>query len=173
MNNIFPGSNAVTIETPVFQLVLGLDGHARSLTLKSNGEELLEPSVRVPFFASVQERPFNNETKLFHPNKRTVYLANRLRLEDGRLIVGFETAAYEAVVAVRTGKAFAAFTLEGWRVPPAAGYDSLALDAPPVAAFRLVQLPVRPRANMVDWLNSAWDARGGVAVLAADPYVQS
>lgn len=166
--------NDIIIETEVFRLVLGTDGRARSLILKSNGEEMLEAGEQVPFCTSTQDRPFNNEIKLFHPNKRTTYPANRILREGDRLIIGFDTAPYEAVVEVRTGKCYAAFTLADWIVKPGAeGYGGLVMDRPPVADFRLVQLPVRHRANLGDWLNSAWDERGGVAVLAADPYVDA
>ena len=166
--------NDIVIETESFRLVLGGDGRARSLVLKANGEEMLEATGDIPFATSTQDRPFNNETKLFHPNRRTTYPANRIRREGDRLVIGFDTAPYETVVEVRTGKGFAAFTLVDWIVKPgAAGYSDLAMDSPPVADFRLVQLPVRRRANMGDWLDSAWDEHGGVALLAADPYVDA
>ena len=166
--------NDIPIETEVFRLLLGGDGRARSLVLKANGEELLEPGEGIPFCTTTQDRPFNNEIKLIHPNKRTTYPANRIRREGGRLVVGFDTAPYEAVVEVRAGKGFVAFALADWIVKPgAAGYEGHAMDSPPVADFRIVQLPVRRRANLGDWLNSAWDERGGVAVLAADPYVDA
>ncbi len=166
--------NDILIENEAFSLVLGSDGRARSLVLKSNGEEMLVSGEEIPFCATTQNRPFNNEIKLIHPNKRTTYPANRIRWEGDRLVVGFDTAPYEAVVEVRTGKAFASFKLVDWIVKPgAAGYEGYVMDSPPVADFRLVQLPVRHRANLGDWLNSVWDERGGVAVLAADPYVDS
>ena len=166
--------NDIMIETEVFRLLLGSDGRARSLVIKSNGEEMLEAGEGVPFCTTTQDRPFNNEIKLFHPNKRTTYPANRLRREGDRLIAGFDTAPYEAVIEVRTGRGFAAFTLVGWiEKPGPAGYGGLDMDSPPVADFRLVQLPVRHRANLGDWLNSAWDERGGVAVIAADPFADA
>ena len=166
--------NDIIIETEVFRLVLTSDGRARSLVIKSNGEEMLEAGEGIPFCTTTQDRPFNNEIKLVHPNKRTTYPANRIRRDGDRLVIGFETAPYEAVVEVRTGKGFSAFTLADWIVKlGAAGYAGYVMDSPPVADFRLVQLPVRHRANLGDWLNSAWDERGGVAVLAADPYVDA
>ena len=167
-------ADGVTLENDRFVLRVGSDCAAESLVLKANGEELLEPGEGIPFCTTTQDRPFNNEIKLIHPNKRTTYPANRIRREGGRLVVGFETAPYEAVVEVRAGKGFVAFALADWIVKPgAAGYEGHAMDSPPVADFRLVQLPVRRRANLGDWLNSAWDERGGVAVLAADPYVDA
>ena len=166
--------NDIIIETEVFRLVLTSDGLAQSLVIKTNGEELLEAGEGIPFCTTTQDRPFNNEIKLVHPNKRTTYPANRIRRDGDRLVIGFETAPYEAVVEVRTGKGFSAFTLADWIVKlGAAGYAGYVMDSPPVADFRLVQLPVRHRANLGDWLNSAWDERGGVAVLAADPYVDA
>ncbi len=62
---------------------------------------MIESGEGVPFCATTQDRPFNNEIKLIHPNKRTTYPANRVRKEGDRLVIGFETAPYEAVVEVR------------------------------------------------------------------------
>lgn len=161
----------VVLETESFKLALGDDAKAKSLVLKANGEELLDPAQDVAFFASTQDRPFNNEVKLMHPNKRTTYPANRVRRDGDRLVVGFETAPYEAVVRVKAGKGFLAFELESWIVEkgPVVYGAWMGIDKPPVADFRLVQLPAKTRANFGDWMNCTWDARAGVAVMAVDP----
>ncbi|MCQ2388154.1 MAG: hypothetical protein MJ138_00375 [Kiritimatiellae bacterium] len=162
----------VVLETESFKLALGDDAKAKSLVLKANGEELLDPAQGVAFFAATQDRPFNNENKLMHPNKRTTYPANRVRRDGDRLVVGFELAPYEAVVRVKAGRRQLAFTLESWIAEkgPVVYGSWMEMNKPPVADFRLLQLPVKSRANFGDWLNCAWDDRGGVAVIGADPY---
>ncbi len=43
---------------------------------------------------------YNNEVKLAHSNKRTVFQANELTREGDRLIVGSEIAPYKAIVLI-------------------------------------------------------------------------
>ena len=162
----------VVIENESFMLVVGADAVAKSLVVKATGEECLDVREGIPLFTSTQERPFNNEIKLAHPNKRTTYRANRVRREGDLLVVGFAIAPYEAVVRVRAGGGYALFTLEGFRTDTKdeKQYGGLKMDVPPVASFRVVQLPVRNRANFGDWLNVSWDDRAAVAVVGADPY---
>ena len=162
----------VVIENEAFKLVVGEDARAKSLVVKSTGEECLDTREGIPLFTSTQERPFNNEIKLAHPNKRTTYRANRVRRDGDLLVVGFAVAPYEALVRVRTGGGYALFTLEGFRTDTQdeKQYGGLKMDVPPVASFRVVQLPVRNRANFGDWLNVSWDGRAAVAVVGADPY---
>ena len=161
----------VAVETDTFRLVVGDDAAAKSLVVKATGEECVDAREGVPLFTSTQERPFNNETKLAHPNKRTTYRANRVRREGDMLVVGFAVAPYEALVRVRERGGYALFTLEGFRTNTTdeKQYGGLTMDVPPVASFRLLQLPVRSRANFGDWLNVSWDDRAAVAVVGADP----
>ena len=94
----------IVVENARFRLVIGADATAKSLVAKGSGEELLDMRDPTPFFSVTQERPFNNEIKLAHPNTRTTYPANSVRREGGRLVVGFEIAPYEAVVSVRVAE---------------------------------------------------------------------
>ncbi len=167
------GANAdVTLDTVRFKLVIGDDARAKSLVVKSTGEECLDTREGIPLFSTTQERPFNNEIKLAYPNKRTTYKANRLRMDEkGRLVVGFETAPYEAVIGVKKGAGYLAFTLEDFNCVPELQYSWLRMDLPPVAQFRLMQLPVKNREKFGDWLNVCWNDRAAVAVVGADPYV--
>ena len=163
----------VVLENAAFRLTVGDDAVAKSLVIKANGEECLDNREGLPLFETVQERPFNNETKLAHPLRRMSYPANRIRREGDRLYVGFETAPYTAVVRVRVADGYIAFTLEGF-VSDAADerqYGALAMDAPPVAAFRLLQLAVRDRTNFGEWVNAAWDGRAAIGVMGTDPLV--
>ena len=162
----------VVIENEAFRLVVGDDAKAKSLVVKATGEECLDAREGIPLFASTQERPFNNEVKLMWPNKRTTYPANRLRREGDRLVVGFEIAPYEAVVRVKPGGGYVAFELEGFNCVRELEYEGLVMDVPPVARFRVLQLPAKPRANLGEWLNVTWDDRAAVAVVGADPYAE-
>ena len=163
----------VTLENRNFRLVIGDDATAKSLVLKANGEECLDAREGLPVFSVTQERPFNNENKLKYPNKRTTYRANRVRREGDKLIVGFETAAYEARIAVKTGEGYVSFTLEDFICEKDLAYEYISLDVPPVAEFRVLQLPVKDRANVADWLNGVWDDRAATAVVAGDPYADA
>ena len=166
----------IVVENARFRLVIGADATAKSLVAKGSGEELLDMRDPTPFFSVTQERPFNNEIKLAHPNTRTTYPANSVRREGGRLVVGFEIAPYEAVVSVRVTDEYAAFTLDDFIVTeksyPLCPTTTRLLDftAPPVEEFRVVQLPVRNRANFGEWLNVQWDGSASVGVFSTSPF---
>ena len=162
----------IAFENDAFRLVVGDDAKAKSLVVKATGEETLDNGEGLPMFSATQERPFNNEIKLIWPNKRTTYPANRLRREGDRLVVGFEIAPYEAVVGVKTGGGYVAFKLEGFNCVHELEYEGLVMDVPPVARFRVLQLPVKRRENVGDWLNVVWDDRAAVAVIGSDPYAE-
>ena len=167
-----PALSDIVLENDAFKLVVGDDARAKSLVVKATGEETLDNGEGLPLFSVTQERPFNNEIKLMWPNKRTTYPANRLRREGDRLVVGFEIAPYEAVVGVKTGGGYVAFELEGFNCVRELEYEGIDTDVPPVARFRVLQLPVKRRENVGDWLNVVWDDRAAVAVVGADPYAE-
>lgn len=160
-------SDDVTLENARFRLTVGGDALVKSLVLKSTGEELADAQAIEPLFTVTQERPFNNEVKLIHPNKRTTYFANRLRREGSRLVVGFEQIGYEAVVSVKATDAYLAFALDGFRGDKEV-YKDLKMETPPAVSFRVVQVPVRNRANFGDWLNASWDEQAAVGVMATE-----
>jgi len=157
----------VTLENARFRLTVGEDALVKSLVLKATEEELADAQAIEPLFSVTQERPFNNEVKLIHPNKRTTYFANRLRREGDKLVAGFEQIAYEAVVSVKVTDAYLAFKLEGFRNDKKP-FEGLKMDTPPVASFRVVQVPIRNRANFGDWLNASWDEKAAVGALATE-----
>lgn len=105
MESAVGATDDITLETEAFRLVIGADAKAKPLVVKTSGEECLDLRDGTPMFATVQERPFNNEVKLMRPNKRYVFPASRVRREGDRLPVGFETVPYEAVLKVKTGSA--------------------------------------------------------------------
>ena len=166
-------ANDVVVETETFRFVIGDDASAKSLVVKATGEECLEPREHIPVFATIQARPYNNEVRLATLSKRTTYRANRVRREGDLLYVGFKVAPYEAVVRVKELKDYATFTLERLVSDTVSEkqYRGWNMDVPPVAEFRVLQLPVKNRRNFGDWLNVAWDDRAAVAVLGGTPFV--
>lgn len=160
----------IVLENDIFRLLLSSDCVAESLVLKKNGEECIRTTEKLPFFSITEERLYNNEVKLAHSTKRTVFGANSVRMENGKLIVGFELINFEAVVDVNIASHYIVFTLTDFLIKP----DSFGLGVmpmlPPVSEFRLVQLPILTREHFGEWLNVMWDDKVAVNVLAACPY---
>ncbi len=73
-------------------------------------------------------------------------------------------------MSLKTGAGYVAFTLEDFICDRKATYDYLRMDIPPVASFRVLQLPVKNRKNFGDWLNASWDERAAVGVVGTSPY---
>ena len=172
----FDGKTPVVVETDAFKFVINPDATARSLVIKATGEECLAPEAGLPVFASVQKRPFNNETRLVQMAKRTMYPANRVRRDGDILRIGFDTAPYEVEVRVRERSGYAAFEIVRFisntvQEKQYGGLEPWKLDVPPIEEFRLLQLPVVERRNFGDWLNVEWDDRAAVAVVGATPYM--
>ena len=159
----------VVIENARFRLVAGADARVKSLVLKATGEECVPGDEGIPLFSVTQDRPFNNEIKLIHSHKRTTYPANALRREGDRLVVGFEIAPYEAAVDLKVTDAYVEFRLADFLVDKE-DYDYLKMDVPPVASFRVLQLPVLNRRNFGDWLNASWDEKSAIGVVGTSPY---
>ncbi|MBR4769008.1 MAG: hypothetical protein IK088_08540 [Lachnospiraceae bacterium] len=159
----------IILENDAFRLEIGADCIVKSLVVKSTGEECCEPDEEIAFFSVTQDRPFNNEVKLAHPNKRTTYPGNRVRREGDELIVGFHLAPYEARIGITVRPGYISFKLNGFIVKPT-DYGTLDMDFPPAAVFRLIQIPVKHRENFGEWLNVVWDDRAVVNVLGTSPY---
>ena len=162
------GGNII-LENKVFRLIVGEDAIVRSLIVRETNVECLRQGEDIALFSVTQERPFNNEVKLAHPNRRTVCQANRIRREGNRLIVNFEIVPVEAVIDVKEADDYIAFTLVGFNVRPE-HYDGLKMNKPPVSELRLLQLPITDRAHFGEWLNVSWDEQAAVNVLAASPF---
>ena len=171
--SVFDGKTPVVVETKAFKLVINPDATARSLVIKATGEECLAPEAALPVFASVQKRPFNNETRLVQMAKRTMYPANRVRRDGNILRIGFETAPYEVEVRIKEREGYAAFEIVRFisNTVQEKQYYHWCMDVPPVEEFTLLQLPVIARRNFGDWLNVEWDDRVAVAVVGATPYM--
>ena len=156
----------VTVGNSKFTLTIGDDAVPKSLVVKATGEEMLAPARGRPLFSVTQERPFNNEVKLSYPNARTTYRAKSVKREGDVLRIAFEQAQYEALVKVQETDSYVAFTLTGFDKARDA-YSYLKLDCPPASEFRLLELPVRTRPHLGEWLNVMWDDRNAVAVIAS------
>lgn len=173
---VLSASADIVFENSRFVLTVGDDAVAKSLRLKSTGEELLDLRDPTPLFSVTQPRPFNNEIKLAYPNARTTYPANRIRRDGDRLTVGFEIAPYEAAVDVKITDDYIAFTLADFIITeksyPLCPTTTVPLDftAPPVDEFRIVQLPIRNRANFGEWLNVQWDDRAAVGIFSTSEH---
>lgn len=159
----------VVLENDRVRLSVGDDAVTKSMVLKETGEELLDVGEGLPLFSVTQDRPFNNEIKLVHPNKRTTFRANRVRREGSRLVVGFELVSYEAEIAVSERPEYVLFELKDFRLGEA-GANRLTMTYPPVASLRMLQLPVRERKRFGEWMNVCSDDSAAVAVLGAEPY---
>ncbi len=161
----------IILENELFRLTVGENALAKSLIIKENGEECLEAEEEVTLFSVTQERPFNNEVKLAHPNKRTTYQANSVRRVGNLLHVSFETVPVKAIIEIRETPCYIGFRLAGFTVDRE-DYDGLCMDVPPVAELRLCQLPVRHRRHFGEWLNVIWDEHAAVSVLAVSPHAR-
>ncbi len=160
----------LVIENSAFRLEINEKCIPVSLICKETGEECLVENNKTALFSLTEPRPYNNEIKLAHPNKRTTFQANRVRLEGDKLIVGFELVLFEAVVSFTVKDRYVSFTLEDFIVTPEAFPEYLKMSPPPVCEFRLIQLAVKNRKNFGKWLNVMWDEKAGVNVLANSPW---
>lgn len=162
------GDNVV-IENEQFKLIIGSDAIARSLILKSDNEECLKQGENIAIFSVTQERPYHNEIKLGHPNKKTIFQADTIYREGNKLIVGFELIPYKAVIRVEELPAYVRFSLEDFLTEGI--YPSyLKITPPPATEICLLQLPVRDRENFGEWLNVSWDDNAAINVLGTDEY---
>ncbi len=164
-------SDFIRIENEQFCLTVGSDAVVRSLICHATGEECVDASQMLPLCSVTQHRPYNNEIKLAHPNKRMTFAANRIRREGDSLIVGFELIGYEAVIDLNVKPQYIGFKLADFIVPEGA-FGGLCMTPPPVVEFRILQLPVKNREKFGEWLNVAWDDKTAVNVLATSPYAR-
>ena len=160
----------IIIENSSLKLIIGHDGTAESLLFKPTNEECLAKDLEVPVFTVTQERPYNNEVKLAHPNKKTTFPADTVHRKGDQLIVGFETIPYEAVVKVREQSGYISFSLEGFIVEE--DDYRVRITPPPVFEMCFLQLPVKNRDHFGEWLNVSWDSNIAVNILGTDQYAR-
>ena len=159
----------IVIENDQFKLVIGNDAITKSLVLKSTHEECLMQGEEIAIFSVTQERPYHNEIKLAHPNKKTTFQADTIYKEGDKLIVGFELIPYKAVIQVKETSAYVGFSLHDFMAEGM--YPSyLKITPPPATEICLLQLPVRRREYFGEWLNVSWDNKTAINLLATDAY---
>jgi len=163
-------SNDIIIENDQVRLTIGSNGIAHSLLFKPTNEECLFTGQNVAAFSATQERPFNNEVKLAHPNKRTTYFADTVAWDGDKLIVGFEVIPYEAIIKVKVTPDYFTFKLEGFIVDK--NDYHVRITPPPTSELCVLQLPVRNREHFGEWLNVSWDNNIAVNILATDQYAR-
>ncbi len=158
----------IILENKNFRLTLTENAIVKSLVHKKTNEELLILGEEIPLFSLTQNRPFNNEIKLSHMNKKTAFQADKLIMEDNVLTVSFEIIPCSARITVDIQDEYISFTLTELLYPNKE-HVFLSMDMPPVEEFRLLQLPIKTRKNFGQWLNVMWDDNSSVAVIAATP----
>jgi hypothetical protein len=162
-------SNSIIIENKHLRLTLNESGYAESLICLANGEECLDKNELLPMFSLVEERPFNNEIKLAHPNKRMTFGSTHIDCEGDLLTVSFELVRFKASVRVVERDDYITFELIDFPMGPEA-FGNLWMDRPPVASFRLIQLPIKKREKFGNWLNVVSDDKVAINVLGTSPY---
>lgn len=162
--------NDITLENEQFKLVIGSNAIAKSLILKSTNEECLMQGENMAVFSATQERPYHNEIKLAHPNKKTIFQADTIYREGDKLIVGFELVPYKAIIRIKETAAYIAFNLDSFIIDKDAYPAYLKITPPSATEICLLQLPVRKRTNFGEWLNVSWDDKAAINVLATDEY---
>lgn len=161
-------SDDIVIENEQFKLVVGSNAITKSLLFKPTGEECLMKGEDIALFSVTQERPYNNELKLAHPNKKTTFQADTLYWKDGKLIVGFEIIPYKAMIDVKVTPHYVRFSLADF-IFNATDFN-VNITPPPATEMRFLQLPVKNRKYFGEWLNVSWDDRLAINVLGTDPY---
>lgn len=162
----------VVIENATVRLVVGSDGRVKSLRYKPTRTECLAAGASVPLVSVTQDRPYHNEIKLAHPNKRTTFRADTLYRVGNRLMVGFELVPYKAVIELVETPSYIGFRVAGFEVDPGAYPAYMKFSPPPVAEIAFLQLPVKDREAFGEWLNVSFDKKLAVNVLATDPYAR-
>ena len=158
--------NNIIIENKHFALTLREDCVATSLIHKESGQECLDTENVLPLFTLTEERPFDNNIKLAHPNKRMTFGANRVKLEGNRLICGFEMINSRAAIELNITPDYIGFKLDEIISGDAHG---LCMDFPPACELRFLQLPIKQRKCFGEWLNVCFDDDVAINVLGTHP----
>lgn len=156
----------IIIKNQRFTLSIDETCRAQSLILNKTGKECLFKGETLSLFSLTQERPYSNELKLSHPNRRTTFQANSVVREGDRLIVGFELLTLKAVIEIKEADNYVSFTLVDYIIPEGDFLALAPMDSPPVSQFRLLQLSVAKHKNYGEWLNVSFDDDVAVNVLA-------
>jgi hypothetical protein len=163
-------ADSIVLENAEMRLEISSRGTARSLIHKESGQECLARDVNVPMFTLTQDRPYDNELQLAYPAEVTEFSAVAVNREGDDLLIEFDRVGYSALVTIKVTDAYIAFRLEKLTYH---GYTSLrSKRKTQVDETLFVQLPVRTRKNLGEWLNVMWDDEVAVNLLATDPYAR-
>lgn len=163
-------ADSIVLENAEMRLEIGPKGTARSLVHKASGQECLARDVEVPMFTLTQDRPYDNELQLAYPAEVTEFSVAEVRYERNKLLVEFDRVGYSASIEVKVTDEYIAFYLEKLTYH---GYTALrGKRKTPVDETLFVQLPVRTRENLGEWLNVMWDEEVAVNLLATDPFAR-
>jgi hypothetical protein len=168
INNV----NNITIENEQFKLIIGTDGFSKSLLFKPTNEECLITNINTALFSVTQERPYHNEIKLSHPNKKMTFSANSIHREGDKLIVGFELIPYKAVIRIKETPSYIGFCFEDFIVEQEDYPAYLKITPPPATEICFMQLPVKNRKYFGEWLNVMWDDNIAINLLGTDQYAR-
>lgn len=163
----------VIIKNKRFTLEIDDNCIPKSLTLNETGKECLAHGEDIPLFSVSEERPYSNEAKLSHPNKRTVFNANSIERNGDQLVVGFEIVSFKAVIDIKETDDYVNFTLSDYIIPENDFLSLAPMDSPPVCAFRILQLPLAKHKNVGEWLNVSFDEDVCVNILSSTPHADA
>lgn len=157
----------LVIENVEMRLVLSTTGKAVSLIHKPTGQECLEQGTNMPVFALTEYRPYDNELFLTYPAKPRTFAADTVIRTGDELKIGFEKIAYTATVSLNITDDYIGFKLTklDYEIEKFGVKRRTEIDE-----FTLLQLPVKKRRYLGEWLNVAWDDEVAVNVLATDEY---
>lgn len=163
-------ADSIVLENTEMRLEISPRGTARSLIHKATGQECLVRDADVPMFTLTQDRPYDNELQLAYPAEVTEFSAVEVKREEDDLLVEFDRVGYSASISVKITDAYISFCLKKLTYH---GFTSLrSKRKTPVDETLFVQLPVRTRKNLGEWLNVMWDEEVAVNLLATDPYAR-
>jgi hypothetical protein len=160
----------VVLENAEMRLVIAPSGWARSLVHKPSAQECLAGDSVDSMFSVTQYRPYDNELQLALPAKITDFPATQVRRQGEGLIVDFATVGYQAIIELKITDAYIAFRLKSLTYT---GYTPMRpKEKTPIDETVFLQLPIRDRKNLGEWLNVMWDEDVAVNVLATNPFTQ-
>ena len=166
----FADAGDIVVENAAFRLSLGEDGCARSLVVKSTGEECLAPAERVPFARLRQDRPYDNELHLVHPALPTFFPSDRISRRGDLLEIGFANEYHVMKVRLAASDDYVAFVPEGTDYVITDDFGDKRRTE--IDGIEFLRLPVKGREHFGECANVAWDDRVAVSVMGLSPEVR-
>lgn len=160
----------VVVECADFRLTLDSVGYAKSLVVKSTGEECLAQDVCIPFATLRQDRPYDNEAHLIHPAKPVSFPSDSIVRNGDMLEIGFAREYHVLKLRITISDGYVAITPEGtdYRITDDFG-DKRRTE---IDGIEFMRLPVRNRLRFGECANVIWDDSAAVAVMGDSPEVR-